>query len=115
MLAGRGFPLFRELWKPGITSDPCLTRRPAEPLNIGRMPSLDLDPGEVRVLLRGLPPRQELVYRLAVRGLSERCRGDRQFKQRTDALVEQYRKDLPAVLNEANKLAEEITASVSAR
>jgi hypothetical protein len=115
MLAGRGFPLFRELWKPGITSDPCLTRRPAEPLNIGRMPSLDLDPGEVRVLLRGLPPRQELVYRLAVRGLCPRCRGDRVFRQRTDDLVERFRKDLPAVLKEADKLSAELTASVSGR
>jgi len=76
------------------------------------MPSLDLDPGEITVLLRGLPPRQELVYRLAIRGLSARCRGDRQFRQRTDALIEQYRKDLPAVLKEAGKLGAELTISV---
>jgi len=75
------------------------------------MPTLDLDPGEVTVLLRGLPPRQELSYRLAIRGLSARCRTDRQFRQRTDALVEQFRKDLPAILIEANKLGEELTAS----
>ncbi len=108
-------PLTAGLWKPGIKSDPRLTRRRAEPLNIGRMPSLDLDPGEVTILLRGLPPRQELVYRLAVRGLSERCRGDRQFRARTDALIEQFRKDLPDVLKEANALSSELTASVSDR
>jgi hypothetical protein len=77
------------------------------------MLSLDLDPGEVTVLLRGLPPRQELVYRLAIRGLSERCRGDRVFNARTDALVERFRKELPAVLKEADKLADELTASVA--
>jgi len=79
------------------------------------MLSLDLDPGEVTVLLRGLPPRQELVYRLAIRGLSARCRGDRVFTRRTDALAEQYRKDLPALLKEAAKLGEDLTASVAAR
>ena len=79
------------------------------------MLSLELDPGEVTVLLRGLPPRQELVYRLAIRGLSERCRGDRQFRHRTDALAEQFRKELPAVLREAEKLSAELTASVQGR
>jgi len=107
--------LFTGLWKLGIKSDPNLTRRPAGPLNIGRMLSLDLDPGEVTVLLRGLPPRQELVYRLAIRGLSERCGGDQRFRQRTDALVEQFRKELPAVLREAAKLGEEMTTSVAGR
>jgi hypothetical protein len=110
-----GLLLFTGLWKPGIKSDPSLTRRPAGPLNIGRMLSLDLDPGEVTVLLRGLPPRQELVYRLAIRGLSARCRGDRVFRQRTDALMEQFRKDLPALLKEADKLSDELTASVAGR
>ena len=90
-----------------------MTRRPAGPLNTGRMLSLDLDPGEVTVLLRGLPPRQELVYRLAIRGLSSRCRGDRQFTKHTDALIAQFAKDLPAALKEANKLAEELTAAVA--
>ena len=77
------------------------------------MPSLDLDPGEVTVVLRGLSPRQELVYRLAVRGLSERCRSDRVFRQRTDTLTEQFRKDLPTVLKEAAKLSDELVAAVA--
>lgn len=79
------------------------------------MPSFELDPREVEEFIHPLPVRQQLVYRLAVRGLSARCRGDQQFRQRTDALAEQFRKDLPAVLGEANKLAEQLTASVAAR
>jgi hypothetical protein len=58
---------------------------------------------------------QQLVYRLAVRGLCARCRGDRVFQQRTDALVERYQKDLPAVLKEANKLSEDLATSVAGR
>lgn len=65
--------------------------------------------------MRGMPLRQELVYRLAIRGACVRCRGDRQFKQRTDALVEQFRKDLPAVLKEAAKLEAELVAAVVGR
>jgi hypothetical protein len=33
----------------------------------------------------------------------------RLFRQRTDALVAQFRKELPALLKEAGKLAEEMT------
>jgi hypothetical protein len=62
-----------------------------------------------------LGQRAELVYRLAIRGLRERCHGDRQFKQRTDGLTEKFRKDLPAVLAEARTLADEFIASVSDR
>ena len=68
-------------------------------------------PRELEEFIRPLPARQQLVYRLAVRGLCARCRGDRQFGQRTDALAEQFRKELPAVLREADKLSEELTAS----
>jgi len=78
-------------------------------------PSFELDPREVEEFIRPLPARQQLVYRLAVRGLCERCRGDRQFGQRTDALAKQFRKELPAVLTEADKLSAELTASVSGR
>ena len=78
------------------------------------MPSLDLDPRDIAVLLRGLLPRQELVYRLAIRGLSARCRGDRVFRARTDGLVEEFRKDLPAVLKETRKLSDELMASITA-
>ena len=72
----------------------------------------ELDPREADAFVRGMAPRQELVYRLAIRGMCARCRGDRQFTQRTDALIEQFRKELPAVLREANKLGEELTTAV---
>jgi hypothetical protein len=78
-------------------------------------PSFELDPREVEEFVRPLPARQQLVYRLAVRGLCARCRGDRTFRQRTDALIERFRKDLPALLSEANKLDEELTAAVAGR
>jgi hypothetical protein len=78
-------------------------------------PSFELDPREVEDFIRPLPARQQLVYRLAVRGLCERCRGDRTFRQRTDALIEQFRKDLPTVLREAKKLGEELAASATGR
>jgi hypothetical protein len=78
-------------------------------------PSFELDPREVEEFVRPLPARQQLVYRLAVRGLCERCCGDRQFTKRTDALLERFRKELPAVLKEANKLGEELKASVAGR
>jgi len=77
--------------------------------------SFELDPREVENFIRPLPARQQLIYRLAVRGLCPRCRGDRVFRERTDALVERFRKDLPAVLKEAHKLSAELTASVSGR
>jgi hypothetical protein len=79
------------------------------------MPSFELDPREVEDFIRPLSARQQLVYRLAVRGLCPRCRGDRVFRQRTDALVERFRKDLPVVLRDANKLADELTAAVAGR
>ncbi len=75
-------------------------------------PTFELDPREVENFIWPLPARQQLVYRLAVRGLCQRCRGDRVFRQRTDSLIEQYRKDLPAVLAEAAKLGEELVAAV---
>jgi hypothetical protein len=77
--------------------------------------SFELDPREADAFVRGMAPRQELVYRLAIRGICLRCRGDRQFTKRTDALIDQFRKDLPAVLRDANKLADELTAAVAAR
>jgi hypothetical protein len=77
------------------------------------MPSFELDPREAARFVRGMPPRQELVYRLAIRGLCERCRGDRAFTKRTDVLIELFRKELPAVLAGAAKLSEELAAAVS--
>jgi hypothetical protein len=52
------------------------------------MPTFELDPREAERFVRGMPLRQELVYRLDVRGLCPRCRGDRQFRARTEALTE---------------------------
>jgi hypothetical protein len=46
-----------------------------------------------------------------VRGLCARCRGDQTFGQRTDPLVEQYRNELLAVLKEAARLADDLTAA----
>jgi len=85
-----------------------------DPLYAG-MSDFELDPREVEEFIRPLPARQQLVYRLAVRGLCARCRGDRQFRRRTDALTEQFRKELSAVLKEADQLAAELTASVSGK
>jgi hypothetical protein len=76
-------------------------------------PSFELDPREAEDFIRPLPARQQLVYRLAVRGLCRRCRSDRRFTRRTDALIEQFRKDLSAVLKEADKLSAELVASVA--
>ena len=78
-------------------------------------PSFEIDPREAEHLVRNLPPRQELVYRLAVRALSARCRGDRQFRLRTETLILQFGKDLPAVLEEAEKLSADLAASVAGR
>jgi hypothetical protein len=79
------------------------------------MPRFELDPREADAFVRGMPPRQELVYRIAVRGLSERCRGDRQFRRRTDELMARFLDDLPAVMKEAAALEAELAASVAAR
>jgi hypothetical protein len=79
------------------------------------MPALELDPNEVTVLMRGLAPRRELIYRVAIRGVSERCRGDRQFRQRTDELTAKFKAELPAILAEAAKLEADLMASVAAR
>jgi hypothetical protein len=79
------------------------------------MPGFELDPHEADAFVRGMPPRQELVYRLAVRGLSARCRGDRRFIKRIDQLMFEFRKDLPAVLREARKLEGELAASAASR
>ena len=80
------------------------------------MASFELDPREADAFVRGMPLRQELVYRLAIRGLSARCRGDRRFMKRIDELLFEFRKDdLPAVLKEAAKLEAELASSVARR
>jgi hypothetical protein len=94
----------------GIGLDPI----PADSLNPA-MPSFELDPREVDRFVRPLGQRAELVYRLAIRGLCERCRGDRQFRERTEVLIARYRKYLPRLLKEAEKLSAELMASVAGR
>jgi hypothetical protein len=80
------------------------------PLTSPAMPtSFEIDPREAQYFV------QELVYRLAVRALSARCRGDRQFRLRTETLILQFGKDLPAVIEEAEKLSADLAASVSGR
>jgi hypothetical protein len=37
----------------------------------------ELDPHDVEEFIRPLPARQQLVYRLAIRGICPRCRRDR--------------------------------------
>jgi hypothetical protein len=46
-----------------------------------------LDPRDVDAFLTKLDPRRELVYRLAMRGLSNRCRSDRRFETHTEELM----------------------------
>jgi len=85
------------------------------------MPRFELDPREADAFVRGMPSSAEWsrdsssVYRLAVRGICAQCRGDRQFRERTDALVSRFRKELPAILCEARQLEAELLASVEAR
>jgi hypothetical protein len=76
------------------------------------MPSSGFDPRDVERCLRPMPPRQELVYRLAIRVLSPRCRGDRRFSRRTKALAKQFREDLPVLLGEADKVSAKLMAWV---
>lgn len=62
---------------------------------------------ELETLLDGLDYRTELVYRFALRGLSEHCRGDRRFNLQTDALQALLRLDedgLAEVFTEARAL-----------
>ena len=51
----------------------------------------------------------ELVYRIAVRDLCDRCRCDRKFKQQTDELMQRFKSELSAVLTEATRLAADLT------
>ena len=73
---------------------------------------VDRDPREIDAFVRWMSPRQELVYRLAVRDVCDRCRGDRLFMKRTDALIFEFRRNLAAVLREANQLSAELRTTV---
>jgi hypothetical protein len=64
-----------------------------------------LDPRAIDALLAELNPRQELVYRLAMRGLCGRCRSDDRFTARTEALILGFGRELRSVLSEAGQLS----------
>jgi len=68
-------------------------------------PRFEFDPREVHAYVSKLAPREELIYRLVIRGLCERCRGDRAFTARTGDLMARFRNDLAAVVDEARQLA----------
>jgi hypothetical protein len=72
-------------------------------------PRFTFDPREVDAYVAKLNPRRELVYRLAIRGLCNRCRGDRRFKARTEELMAKFKDDLGAVLTEAGQLERDLT------
>jgi len=72
----------------------------------GAMNRFELDPREADRFVRGLDARQELVYRLAIKGICPRCRGDREFNKRTDALTALFRIDMAAVLKDAAALGD---------
>ena len=66
------------------------------------------NPREVDRIVVLLAPRRELVYRLAVRRLSARCRDDRVFTTRTHALLERYLNELDELVAEAKAPAAEL-------
>ena len=72
-------------------------------------PRFTFDPREVDGYVSKLDPRRELVYRLAIRGLCNRCRGDRAFQDRTSTLMLKFGSELDAVLREAGELKQELT------
>ena len=70
--------------------------------------SFTLDPREVDGYLAGLPPRRELVYRLAIRGLCSRCRDNRRFEGRTEELMQRFAAELREALAESALLEWEL-------
>ena len=70
---------------------------------------LTFNPRGIDAFVAKLDPRRELVYRIAVRDLCDRCRCDRRFKQRTEELMQRFNSELSAVLTEAGKLAADLT------
>jgi hypothetical protein len=71
-------------------------------------PSLTFDPREVDAYVSKLDERRELVYRLAIRGLCDRCGTDRRFRARTQELRRWFAADLDAIEAEADGLAREL-------
>jgi hypothetical protein len=79
---------------------------------------LSADPrcAELEAWLASLPPRTELTYRLALRGLSEYCRGDRAWRARIDELLRQYgntTSKLAAVMRDTAAVRGRIMAEVA--
>ena len=79
------------------------------------MPSFELEPREIDAFVRGMEPRQELVYRLLCRGICARCGADHEFMRRTDELTFKFQHQLADILKDAAALAEWMTATVEAR
>ena len=80
------------------------------------MPVSDPRCAELEALLDSLEPRTEYVYRLALMGISEHCRGDRIFKQRMEALRVLLRLDedeVAEVYFEARKLQERLATELT--
>lgn len=72
---------------------------------------------ELEAMLAGLDPRTEYVYRLALMGISEHCRGDRLFELRAQALRAILRLDedeLAEIFFEARKLQERLADELAA-
>jgi hypothetical protein len=72
-------------------------------------PRHTFDPREVENYVAGLPPRRELIYRLAIRSLCDQCRSDRQFTERTQGLMQQFGAELGEITAEAAQLERELT------
>lgn len=70
--------------------------------------------GELLMFLGGLEPEAELVARLAIGGLSNRCRLDAAWAERTEALrvkiVGNDEDKLARIMRAAHEMAEEMTA-----
>jgi hypothetical protein len=70
---------------------------------------LTFEPREIDAFVAKLDPRRELVFRIAIADLCDRCRCDRKFKQRTEELMQRFNGELNAVLIDAGKLAADLT------
>jgi hypothetical protein len=90
---------------------PSASRRYGPPMEF----RFEFDPREAAAFVRGLDARQELVYRLAIRGICPKCRSDRAFTRRTEELVAQFRIDTAAVLKDAAALGDWLEAKAASR
>lgn len=72
------------------------------------MTRFEFDPREVEQYLKPLEPRQELIYRMAIVSLCDRCRGDPGFRRRLARLQARFAGDLGEILVEAGQLRDEL-------